>query len=116
VHAEATSEKIALARFLDGKVSAVVGTHTHVQTADETILPGGTAFLCDAGMCGPEHSILGRDPRNIIRRFLDAMPTNFPVAGGPTRVCGALVEVDENTGAAESIRRISHLVDLDAES
>ncbi|MCX7868895.1 MAG: TIGR00282 family metallophosphoesterase [Terrimicrobiaceae bacterium] len=110
MHAEATSEKIALAHFLDGQVSAVVGTHTHVQTADERILPGGTAFLCDAGMCGPEHSILGRDPKNIIRRFLNAMPATFPVAGGPVRVSGALVEVDEATGRALAIRRISRLV------
>lgn len=109
-HAEATSEKIAMGRFLDGKVSAVLGTHTHVQTADEKILPEGTAFLCDAGMCGPEHSILGRDPRNILKRFLDAMPTPFPVASGPVRACGAIVEIDETSGRATAIRRVSQIV------
>lgn len=110
-HAETTSEKIAMGRFLDGKVSAVIGTHTHVQTADEQIFPGGTAFLCDAGMCGPEDSILGREPRNIIRRFLDGLPAPFPVASGPVRVCGALVEIDESNGLATSIRRISKRYD-----
>jgi calcineurin-like phosphoesterase len=109
-HAETTSEKIAMGRFLDGKVSAVLGTHTHVQTADEKILPNGTAFLCDAGMCGPEHSILGRDPRNIIQRFMDGLPAPFPVASGPVRVCGAVIEVDEKTGLAKNIRRISQIV------
>ena len=109
-HAETTSEKIAMGLVLDGKVSAVVGTHTHVQTADEKILPGGTAFLCDAGMCGPENSILGRDPRNIIKRFFNSMPTSFPIAGGPVRVCGAIIEVDETTGHAMSIRRVSEIV------
>ncbi len=109
-HAETTSEKIAMGRFLDGRVSAVLGTHTHVQTADEKILPNGTAFLCDAGMCGPEHSILGRDPRNIIQRFMDGLPTTFPVASGPVRVCGAVIEVDEKTGHAKTIRRISQIV------
>ena len=79
-HAETTSEKIALGRFLDGKVSAVAGTHTHVQTADEQIFPGGTAFICDAGMCGAKESILGREIEPIIRRFLTSMPTSFPVA------------------------------------
>ncbi len=111
MHAETTSEKIAMAHFLDGQVSAVLGTHTHVQTSDERILPGGTAFLCDAGMCGPDQSCLGRDPRPIIKRFIDSMPTAFPVAGGPVRLCGAVIEVDERTGRAQSIRRISDLED-----
>ncbi len=114
-HAETTSEKIAMGRFLDGKVSAVLGTHTHVQTADEKILPNGTAFLCDAGMCGPEHSILGRDPRNIIKRFIDGLPTPFPVAGGPVRVCGAFIEIDEDTGLANTIRRVSEIIGPDDE-
>ena len=114
-HAETTSEKIAMGRFLDGKVSAVLGTHTHVQTADEKILPNGTAFLCDAGMCGPEHSILGRDPRNIIKRFIDGLPTPFPVAGGPVRVCGAVIEIDEVTGLAIAIRRVSEIIGPDDE-
>ncbi len=109
VHGETTSEKIAMGRFLDGRVSAVVGTHTHVQTADERVLPGGTAFLCDAGMCGPRDSILGREAEPIIRRFLDGMPVAFPVARGPVQLCGAIIEIDESTGRAESIRRVSEI-------
>src|ERR1043166_8451341 len=80
VHGETTSEKIAIGRFLDGKVSAVIGTHTHVQTADEQIFPGGTAFLCDAGMCGPVQSILGRAIEPILQRFISNLPASFPVA------------------------------------
>ncbi len=105
-HAETTSEKIALGRYLDGKVSAVVGTHTHVQTADEQIFPGGTAFLCDAGMCGAADSILGRTKESILRRFLTNMPTALPVAGGLVRLCGVCVDVDEITGRATAIRRV----------
>src|SRR6202049_1562913 len=82
VHGDTTSEKIAMGRFLDGKVSAVIGTHTHVQTADEQILPGGTAFLCDAGMCGPVNSILGRAIEPIVSRFMSNLPVTFPVATG----------------------------------
>src|SRR5207245_5004043 len=81
-HGETTSEKIALGRFLDGKVSALIGTHTHVQTADEQIFPSGTAFLCDAGMCGPVNSILGRAIDPIMNRFISNLPASFPVAGG----------------------------------
>jgi metallophosphoesterase (TIGR00282 family) len=109
VHGETTSEKIALGRFLDGRVSAVVGTHTHVQTADERILPGGTAFLCDAGMCGPSESVLGREIGPIIQRFTDCMPVSFPVARGPVHICGAMIEIDQNTGKAQSIQRIREL-------
>lgn len=108
-HGETTSEKIALARHLDGMVSAVVGTHTHVQTADERIFPGGTAFLCDAGMCGPEESILGREPQAILRRFLTSMPTLLPVAQGEVRLCGAVISIDESTGRAVSIERFQRL-------
>lgn len=111
VHAETTSEKIALGRYLDGKVSAVVGTHTHVQTADEQIFPGGTAFLCDAGMCGPVDSILGRTKESILRRFLTGMPTMLPVAGGNVQISGVYVDVDEGTGAALDIRRVSEDVE-----
>ncbi|MEI8340062.1 MAG: TIGR00282 family metallophosphoesterase [Verrucomicrobiota bacterium] len=107
VHAETTSEKIAMGRFLDGRVSAVVGTHTHTQTADERVFPGGTAFLCDAGMCGPTESVLGREIEPIIARFITNLPVQFPVAKGPVRVQGALVEINEETGRAESIERIS---------
>ena len=105
-HGETTSEKIALGRFLDGKVSAVIGTHTHVQTADEQIFPGGTAFLCDAGMCGPVNSILGRAIEPIMNRFLGNLPTSFPVAGGEVRLRGALIEIDEATGRAVRIARL----------
>ena len=105
-HGETTSEKIALGRFLDGKVSAVIGTHTHVQTADEQIFPGGTAFMCDAGMCGPVNSILGRKIEPIMNRFISNLPASFPVAGGEVRLRGALIEIDESTGRALRITRI----------
>ncbi len=105
-HGETTSEKIALGRFLDGKVSAVIGTHTHVQTADEQIFPGGTAFMCDAGMCGPVNSILGRKIEPIMNRFISNLPASFPVAGGEVRLHGALIEIDESTGRALRITRI----------
>ena len=106
VHGETTSEKIALGRFLDGKVSAVIGTHTHVQTADEQIFPGGTAFLCDAGMCGPINSILGRAIEPIMNRFISNLPASFPVATGEVRLRGALIEIDETTGRALRIMRL----------
>src|SRR5881409_4100649 len=106
VHGETTSEKIALARFLDGKVSAVLGTHTHVQTADEQIFPRGTAFLCDAGMCGPVNSIIGRAVEPIVERFMSNLPAQFPVAAGEVRLRGALVEIDEATGRAVRIARL----------
>jgi len=106
IHGETTSEKIAMGRFLDGKVSAVIGTHTHVQTADEQIFPGGTAFLCDAGMCGPIHSILGRTIEPIMNRFISNLPASFPVADGEVRLRGALLEIDEKSGRAVRITRI----------
>ncbi len=105
-HGETTSEKIALGRFLDGKVSAVIGTHTHVQTADEQIFPGGTAFMCDAGMCGPVNSILGRAIEPIMNRFVSNLPASFPVASGEVRLRGALIEIDETTGRALRITRV----------
>lgn len=106
-HAEATSEKVALARMLDGKVSAVIGTHTHVQTADEQVFPGGTAFLCDAGFTGPHDSVIGREIEPIIRRFLSNMPQKFEVAKGRILLQGALVEIDDRTGRALRIERVS---------
>lgn len=109
-HGETTSEKIAIGRFLDGKASAVIGTHTHVQTADEQIFPGGTAFLCDAGMCGPANSILGRAVDPIVNRFISNLPALFPVAKGDVRLCGALVTIDETTGRAQSIARINEVI------
>lgn len=107
MHAETTSEKIAMGRSLDGLVSAVVGTHTHVQTADEQIFPGGTAFLCDAGMCGPNVSILGRQVEPIIKRFKESLPCKFPVAKGVVGLHGAIVDVDEETGKALAIERFA---------
>src|SRR5438094_5934064 len=106
VHGETTSEKIAMGRFLDGRVSAVIGTHTHVQTADEQIFPGGTAFLCDAGMCGPVNSILGRTIEPIMNRFISNLPGSFPVAAGEVRLRGAMIEIDEITGRALRITRV----------
>ena len=106
VHGETTSEKIAMGRFLDGRVSAVIGTHTHVQTADEQIFPGGTAFLCDAGMCGPVNSILGRAIEPIMNRFVSNLPAQFPVATGEVRLRGAIIQIDESTGRALRITRV----------
>jgi hypothetical protein len=115
-HAETTSEKIAMGRHLDGKVTAVLGTHTHVQTADERIFPGGTGFLTDAGMCGPEESVLGRTIDSVVWRFKTGMPTRFPVAKGKVRLCGAIVEADSETGACISIRRLSFQVSEGSDS
>ncbi|HZP43605.1 MAG TPA: TIGR00282 family metallophosphoesterase [Candidatus Binatia bacterium] len=110
MHGEATSEKVAMGRFLDGRASAVIGSHTHVQTADETILPGGTAYLTDAGMCGPEDSILGVRSEQVLRRFLTQMPTRFDVAAGPVIVQGVVIDVDERSGRATAIRRVQQRI------
>lgn len=104
-HAEATSEKIAMGRFLDGKVSCVVGTHTHVQTADDTILPGGTAYLTDAGFCGAHDSVIGREVDAIIERNRTSMPVRMKLAQGGVQADGIAVELDEATGKAVSIER-----------
>ena len=109
-HAETTSEKIAMGRHLDGKVSAVLGTHTHVQTADERIFPGGTGFLTDAGMCGPEDSVLGPTVDSVVWRFKTGMPTRFPIAKGPVRICGVIVDADSESGTCLGIRRVSFQV------
>jgi len=106
-HAEATSEKVAMARMLDGEVSAVVGTHTHVQTADEQIFPQGTAFLCDAGFTGPHESVIGREIEPVVQRFLTGMPQRFEVARERVLLQGALVDIDELTGRATRIQRVS---------
>ena len=106
-HAEATSEKVAMARMLDGQVSAIVGTHTHVQTADEQIFPGGTAFLCDGGFTGPHESVIGREIEPIIRRFMTNMPQKFEVAKGRVLLQGAVVEMDEQTGHAKGSQRVT---------
>ncbi len=110
-HAEATSEKAALARMLDGQVSAVVGTHTHVQTADEQILPNGTAFLTDAGFTGPHESVIGREIDPVIKRFLTLQPQRFTVATGRIMLQGALVEINQATGRAEKIQRVSETLE-----
>jgi hypothetical protein len=99
-----------MGHFLDGKVSAVVGSHTHVQTADEDVLPGGTAYLSDAGMCGPESSVLGVKSEQVLRRFLTQMPTRFEVAPGPVIVQGAVIDIDATTGRASAIRRVRERV------
>ena len=106
MHAEATSEKIAMGRFLDGRVSAVLGTHTHVQTADEAILPKGTAYLTDLGMTGPKDSVLGRDVESVLRKFVTGMPSQFKVATEDVRFEGALLDVDEQSGKAKRIQRL----------
>jgi hypothetical protein len=110
-HAEATSEKLAMGWHLDGRVTAVVGTHTHVQTADERILPKGTAYLTDAGMTGPHDSIIGVDVEPALARFLTALPTKFETATGNPRLNGVLIEADEQTGRAVDIERLSYSLD-----
>jgi metallophosphoesterase (TIGR00282 family) len=109
-HAEATSEKIAFARMLDGQVSAVVGTHSHVQTADEQIFPGGTAYLTDAGFTGPHESVLGREIEPVLKRFLTGMPQRFEVAKNNVLLHGAVIEIDSDSGKAVKIQRISEPV------
>jgi metallophosphoesterase (TIGR00282 family) len=105
-HAEATSEKQAFGFYLDGRATAVVGTHTHIQTADERVLDGGTAYISDMGMTGPLNSVLGVDKDIIIKKFLTQLPVRFEVAGGPVLLCGVVVRADETTGKAVSIQRV----------
>ena len=109
-HAEATSEKVAMGRYVDGRVSAVVGTHTHVGTADARILPGGTAYVTDIGMVGPRDSVIGDDTDSVIKRFLTQIPSRLSVGKGDVSLDAILVEVDEKTGKAVDIRRIQELV------
>ncbi|MFH1857750.1 MAG: TIGR00282 family metallophosphoesterase [Candidatus Omnitrophota bacterium] len=106
IHAEATSEKVALGWYLDGKVSAVFGTHTHIQTSDEKILPKGTAYITDLGMTGAYHSVLGREIQRVVDRFLTQMPQRFELATDDVQLHGAVIELDDTTGLALSIRRI----------
>ncbi|MEG1686511.1 MAG: TIGR00282 family metallophosphoesterase [Angelakisella sp.] len=106
-HAEATSEKLCMGFYLDGRVSAVVGTHTHIQTADERILPGGTGYLTDLGMCGSFHSVLGVKPQLAMARFLTALPTRFENDPGPCRLSGVLLDIDDATGKTNEIIRIN---------
>ncbi|MFH0940231.1 MAG: TIGR00282 family metallophosphoesterase [Candidatus Omnitrophota bacterium] len=106
IHAEATSEKVALGWFLDGEVSAVLGTHTHIQTADESILPKGTAYITDVGMTGPYDSVIGRKKEKIIERFLTGMPVRFELGTEDIQLHGVVLEVDEKTGKALAIQRV----------
>ena len=106
MHAETTSEKVAMGHFSDGKVSLVFGTHTHIQTADEKILPQGTAYITDLGMTGPYDSVIGQDKNKIITRFLTSMPHKFEVARATATVHGVIVKVDPKTGKAEEITRL----------
>jgi len=112
IHAETTSEKIAMGWALDGKVSVVAGTHTHVQTADERLLPAGTGALTDAGMCGPDDSVLGRSIESVVWRFRTGMPTRFPIATGPVRMCGLVAEIDPVSGRCLAIVRFNRLLPL----
>lgn len=111
IHAEATSEKIAMGRYLDGRVSAVVGTHTHVQTSDETILPRKTAYLTDLGMTGSKDSVLGRDLASVLSKFVTGMPSKFDIAENSVALEGALIDVDEATGRARKIVRVREFLD-----
>jgi metallophosphoesterase (TIGR00282 family) len=106
VHAEVTSEKIAMGWYLDGKISALVGTHTHVQTADERILPQGTAYISDVGMTGPRDGVIGMDRARILERFQTGLPVRFEVATGPAQLNAVAIDVDEETGMARRIERI----------
>ncbi|KAF0185164.1 MAG: hypothetical protein FD164_292 [Nitrospirae bacterium] len=105
-HAEATSEKISFGYYVDGTVSAVVGTHTHVQTADEKILDGGTAYITDVGMTGPVNSVIGIDRHQIVERFLTMMPRKFEVASGKAMLCAVVIELDASSGRATAIQRL----------
>ena len=111
-HCELTSEKNALGLYLDGRVSAVVGTHTHVVTGDERILPGGTAYQTDLGMTGPIWSVIGFDPKTVLPRFINALPTRFEVGEGPVIFNAAQIDIDPATGRALAIERISRLVEV----
>jgi metallophosphoesterase (TIGR00282 family) len=110
-HAEATSEKQAMGWYLDGRVSAVIGTHTHVATADARVLPKGTAYLTDAGMTGPHDSVIGMDKKTILQRFLDGLPARFEVAEDDVRMSTVLLEVDPATGRAQSITQRSYRIE-----
>lgn len=105
-HAEATSEKIAMGYHVDGRVAAMVGTHTHVTTADEQVLPGGTAYITDVGMCGPKGSVLGMDREIILQRFRTTLPAKFEVQNTPGVISGVTIDVERDTGRAIAIERI----------
>lgn len=106
IHAEATSEKISMGWYLDGRVTLVVGTHTHVPTADERVLPGGTAYITDVGMTGPYDSVIGVKKELVVAKFLNNMPTRFEAASGDVRLCAVVVDCDETSGRSRSIQRV----------
>lgn len=108
IHAEATAEKVALGWYLDGRVSAVVGSHTHVQTADERILPGGTAYITDMGCCGPADGVIGMERTAVLKRFVNQLPARFDVAPGVAAASGVFIEIDPATGCAVSINRVGY--------
>lgn len=108
LHAEATAEKVAMGWYLDGRVSAVLGTHTHVQTADDRVLPGGTAYLTDAGACGPLDGVIGMEKQGVFRRMVKQLPTRFEVAEGPAQLCGALMTIEARSGKAIGIERVQY--------
>ncbi len=109
IHAEATSEKVAMGWYLDGRCTAVVGTHTHVQTADERVLPGGTAYITDVGMTGPRDSVIGVERKLVLRRFLTGMPVDFEIAKDAPMLNGVVIEADDETGLARRIARVQFL-------
>ncbi len=113
IHAEASSEKVALGWYLDGRVGAAIGTHTHVQTADERLLPKGTAYITDVGMTGPRDSVIGIRRESVIQRFLTGMPNRFEVATGPVILSGVVVAIDAETGRARSIERVAELIEAE---
>jgi len=108
-HAEATSEKISMGWYLDGRVSAVIGTHTHVPTADARILPGGTAYCTDAGMVGPRDGVIGMDKENVLKRFLTAVPQKWRIADGAVTFNSVLINIDRLSGRATAIQRIDQV-------
>ena len=111
-HAEATAEKVALGLYLDGRATAVLGTHTHVQTADERILPGGLAYITDAGLCGPSNGVIGMDKAQVFRRLVQQLPCRLEIASGPTVLSGVRFKVDRDSGKAVSIERILQYSEL----
>lgn len=116
MHAEATAEKVALGWYLDGRVSSVIGSHTHVPTADERILPGGTAYLTDMGACGPADGVIGMDRPSVFRRFIDQLPSRFEIAPGPASLNGVMLTLDVASGKAISIARVHYREESDNEN
>jgi metallophosphoesterase (TIGR00282 family) len=116
MHAEATAEKVAMGWYLDGKVSTMLGTHTHVQTADERILPGGTAYITDIGCCGPINGVIGMEKESVFRRLVKQLPSRLEVADGPAAVSGIIIEINKSTGRASRIERVYQICKTEANS